>query len=244
MAEAGPGKIRLFNDFFGGNALANTLDASNMGDFYAGGESHETTSGGVAPASFLSGCVAITSDNTDADTVFIGTGIGFDVALNGPIICETRVQMPDVDTKEIFFGITSILTPDEQLQDILINSSATVVTLTADLAGFYFSDELTASATDWHGVHAGGSTADGATAADITLGATVTAGEFQILRLEVDTNGTVRWLVDGDVKKTVVGAVSTTTDVAVCLAAAANTTQAAIIQVDYLLVKANRDWTV
>jgi hypothetical protein len=62
--------------------------------------------------------------------------------------------------------------------------------------------------------------------------------------LEVAPNGTVRWFIDGVLKKTVEGAASTTTNMAVCLAAAANTTEFAIIDVDYLCVEANRDWTV
>lgn len=248
MAQAGPGKIRLFNDFFGahGWAVAGTADAEILGDFYAGGEGFEDADAGIADnASLLGGVVRITGANTDADTTFIGTGLSFDVGLMGTIVCETRVQMPDLDTKEVFFGLTSILTRDEQLEDIVINASATAVTCVADLAAFYFSDELTASATTWHGIHAGGSTADGATAANVTLsGSTVTAGEWQVLRLEADTNGTCRWYVDGDLKQTVSGAVSTTSDYAVCLAAAANTTELAIIDCDYILVTANRDWTV
>jgi len=107
---------------------------------------------------------------------------------------------------------------------------------------------LTASATEWHGIHAGGSTADGATAADVNLGtaddAGVTAGEWQVLRLEIDNNGTVRWTINGRLKKTVKGAVSTTTDVAVVMANAANTTELVITEIDYIMVDANRDWTV
>jgi len=57
-------------------------------------------------------------------------------------------------------------------------------------------------------------------------------------------NGTASWYIDGVLKKTVEGAASTSTDVAVCLAAAANTTEFAIMDVDYLMVEANRDWTV
>lgn len=246
MAQAGPGKIRLFNEFYGvSNTLALTADTAPLGDFFAGGEGFEDGDAGIASSTALiGGVVTITGSNEDKDTTFIGTPLGFDVALMGPIVLETRIQMPDVDTKEIFFGVTSILSVDEELEDIVINASATAVTLVADLAGFYFSDELTASATDWHGIHAGGTTADGATVANQILSSTVTAGEWQVLRLEIDPNGTVRWLVNGDVKKTVTGAVSTTTNVAVCLAAAANTTEFSIIECDYLLVTANRDWTV
>ena len=57
-------------------------------------------------------------------------------------------------------------------------------------------------------------------------------------------NGTAYWYIDGVLKKTVENAASTSTNMAVCLAAAANTTQLAIFDCDYLMVEANRDWTV
>jgi hypothetical protein len=250
MAQSGVGKHRLWNDFFGvANLLAETTDTIPLGDFFAGGEGIEDTDAGVAAnTSLMGGVITLTGANTDADTTFIGTTLCFDVALMGTIVLETRVQVPDLDTKEIFFGLTSILSIDEQLEDIVINASATAVTCVADLVGFYMSDELTASATEWHGIYAGGTTADGATAASVNLGttngATITAGEWQVLRLEVDPNGTARWYINGDLKQTVAGACSTTSDYAACLAAAANTTELVIVECDYLLVEANRDWTV
>ena len=238
------GRVRLFNDFFGvGNTLSLTADTAEMGDFYAGGEGFEDNDAGIAGKDALSGVVTITSANTNADTTFIGTHIGLDVALMGTITLETRIQLPDLDTKEIFFGLTSILSVDEQLEDIVINASGTSLTIPADCVGFYLSDELTDD-EDWHGIHAGGTASDSTTTTDVDLNDDAVAGEWQILRLEVAPNGTTRWYIDGELKQTVVGACSTTTDMAVCLAAAANTTQLAIFDVDYLLVKANRDWTV
>jgi hypothetical protein len=62
--------------------------------------------------------------------------------------------------------------------------------------------------------------------------------------LEITPTGTARWYIDGVLKKTVSGAASTTTDYAVVLAAGANTTELAIFDCDYILVEANRDWTV
>ena len=249
MPEAGPGKIRLFHDFAGvGEVVANTTDTAQIGDFFMGGESFEVATSGAAGVDALSGVLRITTDTTDADTAFIGTQICFDVGLMGPLMIETRVQMPDFETKELYFGLTSILTIDEQLQDVLINSSATALTLTAGLCGFYFSDELTASATEWHGVYNGGSAAASTTVADVNLGTAgdnnPTAGEWQILRLVVDTNGTAEWFINGGSVQKVVGAVSTSTDFAVSFACGANTTQQVIADMDYLLVTANRDWTV
>lgn len=249
MAQSGPGKIRLFTDFSDiPPSLAGTLDTGSTGDFYTGGESHEVATAGVGASALLSGVADIASDATDVDTVFVGTPIMFDAGLMGTIVLEARIQLPDLDTKEIFFGLTSILAFDHQLADSISNSSATVITLTAENCGFYFSDELTASATEWHGIYNGGSATASTIVANVNLGAVgtanPTAGEWQQLRLVVETNGTARWWIDGVLMQTVVGAVSTTTNFAVFLGAAANSGNAAIIQADYLRVDANRDWTV
>ena len=241
-AQGEVGRIRLFNDFFGvGDTLALTADTAELGDFYAGGEGFEDGDAGIAGKDALSGVVTITSADTNADTTFIGTHIGFDVALMGTLVLETRVQLPDLDTKEIFFGLTSILSVDEQLEDIVINASGTTITMPADLVGFYLSSELTDD-EDWHGIYSGGTATASTTTTAVDLNDDAVAGEWQILRLEVAPNGTARWYIDGDLKQTVEGACSTTTDLAVCLAAAANTTELAIMDVDYILVKANRDW--
>ena len=245
MAQSGNGRIRLFNDFASvANTLALTADTAQLGDFYAGGEGFEDNDAGIAGKDALSGVVTITSANTDADTTFIGTHIAFDVGLMGPIALEARVQLPDLDTKEIFFGLTSILSVDEQLEDIVQNASATTITMPADLVGFYLSDELTTVAGDWHAINNGGTATATTTTTNGQLNNVAVAGEWQVLRLEVMPNGTSYWYIDGVLKKTVENAASTSTNMAVCLAAAANTTQLAIFDCDYLMVEANRDWTV
>ena len=226
-----------------GNTLALTADTAQLGDFYAGGEGFEDNDAGIAGKDALSGVVTITSANTDADTTFIGTHIAFDVGLMGPIALEARVQLPDLDTKEIFFGLTSILSVDEQLEDIVQNASATTITMPADLVGFYLSDELTTVAGDWHAINNGGTATATTTTTNGQLNNVAVAGEWQVLRLEVMPNGTAYWYIDGVLKKTVENAASTSTNMAVCLAAAANTTQLAIFDCDYLMVEANRDWT-
>lgn len=247
MPQSSVGRIRLFNDFFGtGNmALAQTTDADPAGDFFIGGEGYEDTDAGAAylQSDALSGVVRLTSANTDQDFTFIGTDICFDVALMGPIVIEARVRFVDLDTKVAFIGLTSVLTLDEQIDDI-IDAGTTTITLTAaNLCGFLLSSELTDD-EDWHGVHNGGSTTGVTDSTAIDLDDDAVAGEWQVLRLEVDPNGTVRWYIDGVLKQTVVGAVSTSTDMAVCCGVGANTTELSIMDVDFLLVEANRDWTV
>jgi len=245
MAESGPGGIRLFNDFFGSNdLLALTADTAPLGDFYAGGEGFEDADTGVAiNNSLLSGVVTLTSGNTDKDTTFIGTTIGFDPALMGTIVMETRIQVPDLDTKQIFFGLSSVLPVDHQLEDTLDGNTTTITLTAASLCGFLLADTLTDD-EDWHGVYNGGTTTGETDSTAIDLNDDAVAGEWQVLRLEVDTNGTARWLIDGVLKQTVKGAISTSTNVAAALMAGATTTQFNIVECDYLLVSANRDWTV
>lgn len=243
--QTGPGKIRLFNDFFGlGHmTLASTLDAYSAGDFYIGGEGCEDVDAGPAylQSDALSGVVRLTSANTDQDFCFIGTDICFDVALMAPIVVEARVRFVDLDDKVAFIGLTSVLTLDEQIDDIL-DAGTTTITLTApSLCGFLLSSELTDD-EDWHGIYNGGTTTGETTSTNVDLDDDAVAGEWQVLRLEVDPNGDARWFVDGALKQSVDTAISTSTDVAVCCGVGANTTELAIMDVDYLLVEANRDW--
>ena len=69
------------------------------------------------------------------------------------------------------------------------------------------------------------------------------AGEWQVLRLELAPNGTVRWFLDGVLVRTVTGAVSTSVDLSLILALEAKGAAIEIMHVDYLMVEANRDWT-
>jgi len=244
-AQSGKGKIEIFEDFTGfHSALAETTDFLNLGQLFAGGEGFEDNDAGIVPSvtAPLSGSATLTSANTDADTTFVGTSLMFDVAKMGPLVLETRIQLAALTAREVFVGFTSIWTFDEQLQDAIINASATAFTCVADLCGFYFSNELTASATHWHSVYKGGTTTASTTAASETLGVGPTIAKWQILRLEIDPNGDARWFVDGVLKRSVSLAASTTSDMAAVVALAANTTTFVIGDVDYQLVRANRDW--
>ena len=68
------------------------------------------------------------------------------------------------------------------------------------------------------------------------------AGEWQILKLEIAPNGDTRWYIDGDLKKTVEGAASTSVNLGLCVGVEAKGAAIETLDVDYILVKANRDW--
>ena len=246
MAEAGVGKIRLFNEFNGiGDAVALTADSNNLGDFYVGGEGIEDTDAGVgANSALLGGVVTITSANVNLDTTFIGTsGVGLDVGLMGPIVMETRIQVPDLDTKQLFFGLTSVLPLDTTLEGTAGGDGTTITLTASSLCGFLLCDTLTDD-EDWHGVYNGGTTTGETSSAALDFNSELVAGEWQVLRLEVDTNGDANWYVDNVLEQTVAGAISTTTNVGAAFMAGATTTELVVVEMDYLLVTANRDWTV
>lgn len=243
-AQSGCGKIRLFNDFFGvSNYLTLGADTGPAKDFYLGGFAFADNDAGASylQSNALGGVIKLTSGNIDQDMTFIGTDICFDVGLMAPIVIEARVRFVDLDDKAAFIGLTSILTLNAQMSDIIDRGGNTTTTLTAELCGFHLSSKYTDD-QDWHGVYKGGTTTGETTSTNTDLDADAVAGKWQILRLEVAPNGTAEWFIDGVLEQTVKGAISTSTDLAVVCGVGANTTEFAIMDVDYLLVTTNRDW--
>ena len=245
MAQSDRGKIELFYDFFGEDNVAETASTRNLGPFVVGGQGSEATDAGILTvADALSGVGRITSTDEPQHCTLVGTNTAFSPSLNGPIVLEARVQFNNTATKMAYFGLSSI-DPDVLILEGGVGSvtTGTITNDADDLCGFAFSIEATATA-DWHMVYKGGSASASVTAASFLTGNTIVAAEWQVLRLEIDTNGTARWYVDGDLKQTVVGAVSTTEVQGVCLGVEAKGADVEEMDVDYLLVQANRDWTV
>ena len=62
--------------------------------------------------------------------------------------------------------------------------------------------------------------------------------------MEVHVNGTVEWFIDGALKRTVTGAASTSVDMCLNVLVETKTTAVKTLDVDYIKVWANRDWTI
>lgn len=255
MAQAGPGKVTLFQDFIGGqqDLIANTsVDYTRwVYEFRVVGQGMaETNSGVPLIASTLGGAVRLTTSNTDAHTIGLETPAIFDVALMGPLIAEARVQFANYTTKAAFMGFTDIeigsSVPDIEV-DLVTAASATLLTLTAsDLVGFYGPDaEITATPLEYMGVYKGGDTAGQTATASVNLGTPASvAGEWDILRIEVDPNGDARWFINGALRQSVAKAVSTTVNLKFFIAVGAKDSTIATMDIDYIKLVANRDWTV
>ena len=249
MAQSGKGRMEIFEDFFGieDPVALTTVAPRPLGPFMVVGQGINEGDAG-APAldsDGLSGVVQLTTTNEADHTTGIQTSSMFDVGLMGTIVAEARVRQAALSSREVFMGFTDINIGSDvpSIQTDLSHIESTTVTLTAsDICGFHLSSEAT-DATDWHGIYNGGTTTGETTSTSVDLDSVAVAGEWQQLRLEIDTNGTCRWYVDGELKQTVTGAVSTSVDLKFFLAAEAKATTIATLDVDYVLIRANRDWT-
>lgn len=241
------GKIKLFNDFAGpeipvANAVAYGTTAGGcnyyLGDFAVKGDLAETDTGVVA-LSKAGGWVRVSGNDENGKGVSIGTEICFSPALNGTLVLETRVEMQALTARVVWAGFCG--THADDVAEPLTATGTTLTLTAANLCGFLFDSQLTA--TKWHMPYNGGSTTGTTLSTNVESSVTPVAAEADILRLEIDPNGTARWYINGVLEQTVTGAVSTTALQSGFIAVFGTTTTAADADFDYLAVEANRDWT-
>ena len=249
MTEVGGGKggIELYFDSKQNDdpiALTAVDGTRHLGDFRVVGQGMAEIDSGAVHNGATGGAQFRTTDQ-DVHSYGIESGVMFDLGLQGTITAEDRVNLANNTTKKIFMGFTDIAigsnVPDVQT-DLILGTTETYTLTASDICGFSLDSELTA-ATAWHGVFKGGATTGDTVSTNLNLTPVQTDGEWQVLRLEMDGNGTARWFIDGHLKKTQVGAVSTTVDLKFFLAIGASANTIATLDVDYVIVKSNRDWT-
>ncbi len=248
MAQSGPGKVRFWNDFGGpeipiGNAVAYGSTAggchSFVGDFALKGDIADTDAGAVA-LDEVNGVIRLTGTNEAEEGMCLTTDTIFSPALMGPIVVEARVSTQVLTARNLYIGLCDIIV---DLINPPLTSDTVTHTLTAsDLAGFHIDTDLTAGTT-WHCVYNGGTTTGDTVSTNTTSGVVAVAGEYDVLRLVVDTNGTVEWFINGDSVQKVANAVSTSVLQGVICGPFGTTTTITDLDVDYLLATANRDWT-
>lgn len=246
--QSGYGKIKLFDDFCGpeipvANAVAYGTSAGGcnyyIGDFSVKGDLGETDTG-IVSLSKSGGWVRISGNNEDGKGAAICSEIVFSPALNGTLVLEARVEMQALTTRSVFIGFCG--TAADDIAEPLTSVTVTHTLTAANLCGFVMDSQLTA-ATAWHACYNGGSTTGATASTTTTTGVVAVAGDAQVLRIEIDPNGTARYYIDGNLESTVEGAVSTTALQAAILGCWGTTTTAADLDADYFAVEANRDWT-
>mgnify|MGYP003638294677 CR=1 FL=1 len=248
MSESGPGLIRFWNDFGGpeipvANAVAYGTTAGGcnyyLGDYKVTGDLGETDTGVIGVAG-VNGAARFGGSNINGKGVAIGTEVIFSPALMGTLVCEARIQRAAVTNGAVFVGFC-----DVNADDVAEPVTATVTTLTlaaSDLAGFVLDSQLAATAT-WHMAFNGGSVTGQTDSTAVVSSVVAVAGEYDVLRVEITVDGTVRYIINGTVVQTTVNGVSPTVLLAAYAGVWGTTTTAASADLDYLEVTASRDWT-
>ena len=245
------GRIELFEDFLGAEApvLSAATPSSatgallNFGQFLIRGDSQEDNSSGIVPtADRLNGVARFTSPATDAgDAIFLGTETNLRVDKMAPIVIEARLELVLLTNRRIFVGLCGNFADS---QDDILTGSTDTLTLSAesDLCGFFFDSALSES-VKWYMPYNGGTTTGETDASEVVSSVTPVITEFDIVRLEVDPDGTARWFINGNLEQTVSGAISTSVVFSAMVGAIYNSSAAATLDADYFYVSANRDWT-
>ncbi len=243
--QSGRGRITLFDDFLGAESiLANTAASESLGPFRVVGTGFSGSDAGVVVGESdpnLNGVGRLTSGATGGDITALVTAKCLDVAKMGTLILETRVQFPDLLTKSCWIGFCNT---NDDTETIPASITSTTITLTASAqVGFCFDNNAT-DIDGWYYTFKGGDTTGDTVSANQLSGITLVAGDYNVLRIEVDPDGTGRWYIDGILKKTLAGAISTSTDIAAFVGVESEGSAVEYMDIDYMYVSANRDWTV
>ncbi len=252
MAQSGYGRIKLFNDFTGEEAQLNVAaqHASATGALWnlsggftiKGDALNDDVAGAPAVEDGLNGQILISSGNVaEGDAIYITTETCFKPSVNGTMVLETRLETAALTAKRLFAGFSG--TVADAQSNICTGTTATLTLTESNICGFLYDSGLTTD-IEWHFVHNGGSTTGVTDSLLLNSGVAPVADTMNILRVEIDNNGTARWYIDGVLLKTLAGAVAPTAIFAGCVGAIATTTTTATAAVDYIAVEAERDWTV
>jgi hypothetical protein len=251
MSQAGPGKIRIFEDFTGpGYPILSThaVNAASgggqsIGDLVILGQLADNDAGVVRVDSLTGGVVRLTGTGTAEVGCALTTGLMFSVPLMGSLVMETRVQGQVLTARNYFAGFCGLIA-----DNIAPPSASDTVThtLTADdQIGFHIDTSLSAGTT-WHCIYNGGTTSGDTVSTNTVSTRVAVAGEWDVLRVQIDIDGTVEWLINGEreFKLDNVATVTSTDLLAALVGTWGTTSTITDIDVDYFLATANRDWTI
>jgi len=244
--QSGEGMIRLFTDMYGneipvGNTEAATTPGHFQEDFSVLGDLFDGDAGLVL-LSKASGYGRLTGTDEAGYGCALATEVCFSPALNGTIVVEARVELQVLTARNIFIGLTGTI--DDNIVESLTAGTATITKVYPSV-GFLFDSQLSSPYdTIWHMPYLL-ATDSTQTSTDVDASQIIVAGESDVLRLEVFSDGAARWFVNGKLEQSVGPGLAATPGtllgvVCGCFGTANTITD---LDVDYLLVTANRDWT-
>jgi hypothetical protein len=183
------------------------------------------------------GKIVLTAGAGDGSTAEDGSQIVCAVPVqadSGNLVFETRLHINTAITGlSVIAGFTDVST----LEEPATIATATITTNASDMAAFVYDDGATTK--EWYAVACDGNTDDTGNA---TTTSAPVADTYQTLRIEVSADGaTIKFYVDGVLKKTLSGAAGVSPDVnlyaTVCIC---GTGETATVDVDYIYVGHDR----
>jgi len=238
--QSGYGNIRLYlNGASCHWPIATTLTGASAGPFVLKGSIDETDCG-LVPLSKAGGWVRLTGTNENGYGAALGVNVGFRPVLNGPLVFEVRCEEQVLTARSLFIGFNSAFADD--VVEPLTSTGTTLTPVATSYAGFWFDSQLTA-ATAVHYVYQGGTTTCPTLSTSQETGGVLAGAVSRVFRVEIDSNGTVRWYIDGVKEAEVEGALSTTTLLAAFIGTFGTTTTISDVDVNYVAFEASNDWT-
>lgn len=247
MTQAGIGPIVLQDHFFSGQSNGATVgdnqDERTIGPFRIFGNGADEADSGVISQARKNGVVRLTTTDEAEHAIFVGTNLSMSAGSNGALALETRVSLNNLDTKEVFIGFADVAANAQIIEGGIAHGGTTTLTLTAsDICGFLLSAELTEGEM-WHFIHNGGEATGVTNSTLLQSGIDAVAGEMDVLRIEIDIDGTARWYINGVRLKVLKGAVNPSVVMAGMIGVEAKGTAVEELDADYLRIQCNPDWT-
>lgn len=192
------------------------------------------------------GILQITTDTGDNDNTFLYAG-PFRPS-DGGVVMEVRFKIADITTGAVFAGFSETLDATTPVMPLEFDTATMSYSGSGGIAGWSF--DADGSTDTWRAAVGDGGSATGtggATAGTVTGRGAPVNDEWDILRVEIDPNGTVRCYHDDPANGpdvTITGGLTATDIQHACLGIENRSSAASVMEVDYFYARGYRDWTV
>lgn len=233
------GRLRVFEDFLGAPEVASmTTVAASIGNVgYVC-----VNEGSFAPTvDEPGGIVAVTTDTADNDNFAMYAG-PFKPA-DGGCVMEARFKVADITTDAIYCGFSETLDATTPVMPAEFATATMTYNGTGSIIGIQFDADGTTA--DWRAVFGdGGAVKSNADANGTRAYEAAVNDEWDVVRVEIGTDGTARVMLNGRVIKEITDA-CTVTDLQYAVLMVENRSAAAsVMEVDYFYAEGGRDWAV
>jgi len=233
------GRIRVFEDFLAPDtALTMSTSPQRLG---------QVGQVSVGEGSFAhtvdepGGVLKITTDTSDNDNVCLYAG-PFKPA-DGICVMEARFKIADITAGALFVGFCETLNATTPVMPAEFATATMTYNGSGGMVGLQFDADGTTD--DWRAVAGDGGAVSGDAAANGTVAnAAPVNDEYDVVRVEIDDNGTGRVYHDGKLIKDV-GVAVTPGDLQHAVLFYENRSAGAkVFEADYFFAEGGRDWTV